>query len=118
MLQAIVFDFDGVIADSEPLHLRAYQTILAREGIELTHDDYYGRYLGFDDSGLFRALANDRGLEITDDRVDGWIDAKSAIIEELLSGEPVLRPGAAECVRASAGRCHLASASGAFKPAI
>ena len=42
-LQAIVFDFDGVIADSEPLHLRAYQTILAREGIELTHDDYYGR---------------------------------------------------------------------------
>src|SRR5437588_871171 len=118
MLQAIVFDFDGVIADSEPLHLRAYQTILAREGIELTHDDYYGRYLGFDDSGLFRALAKDRGIEITDDRVDEWIDAKSAVIEELLSGQPVLFPGAAECVRALAARFPLAIASGALEPEI
>ena len=118
MLQAIVFDFDGVIADSEPLHLRAYQTILAREGIELTHDDYYGRYLGFDDSGLFRALAKDRGIEITDDRVDEWIDAKSAVIEELLSGQPVLFPGAAECVRALAARFPLAIASGALAPEI
>ena len=118
VLKAVVFDFDGVIADSEPLHLRAYQTILAREGIELTHDDYYGRYLGFDDSGLFRALAKDRGIEITDDRVDEWIDAKSAVIEELLSGQPVLFPGAAECVRALAARFPLAIASGALAPEI
>ena len=118
VLKAVVFDFDGVIADSEPLHLRAYQTILAREGIELTHDDYYGRYLGFDDSGLFRALAKDRGIEITDDRVDEWIDAKSAVIEELLSGQPVLFPGAAECVRALAARFPLAIASGALEPEI
>ena len=118
VLKAVVFDFDGVIADSEPLHLRAYQTILAREGIELTHDDYYGRYLGFDDSGLFRALTKDRGIEITDDRVDEWIDAKSAVIEELLSGQPVLFPGAAECVRALAARFPLAIASGALEPEI
>src|SRR3989441_4840839 len=118
MLKAVVFDFDGVIADSEPLHLRAYQTILARDRIELTHDDYYGRYLGFDDSGLFRALAKDRDIEITDDRVDAWIDAKSAIIEELLSAQPVLFPGAAECVRALAARFPLAIASGALEPEI
>ena len=35
-LQAIVFDFDGVIANSEPLHLRAFQQALAEDGIELT----------------------------------------------------------------------------------
>ena len=61
MLQAIVFDFDGVIADSEPLHLRAYQAVLEEDGIELTKEDYYKRYLGFDDEGLFRALAKTRG---------------------------------------------------------
>src|SRR6266511_535739 len=38
MLQAIFFDFDGVIADSEPLHLRAYQSVLQRDGIDLTRD--------------------------------------------------------------------------------
>ena len=40
-LQAIIFDFDGVIADSERLHLRAYQDILAPEGITLSSEDYY-----------------------------------------------------------------------------
>ncbi len=35
-LQAIVFDFDGVIADSERLHLRAYQDVLLPEGVTLT----------------------------------------------------------------------------------
>ena len=35
-LQAIVFDFDGVIVDSERLHLRAYQDILAPEGVTLS----------------------------------------------------------------------------------
>ena len=44
-LQAIVFDFDGVIADSEPLHLRAFQQALAEDGIELTSH------------GLLRALS-------------------------------------------------------------
>ena len=44
-LQAIVFDFDGVIADSEPLHLRAFQQALAEDGIELSAD------------GLLRALS-------------------------------------------------------------
>lgn len=118
MLKAIVFDFDGVIADSEPLHLRAYQTILRRDDIELTREDYYARYLGFDDSGLFRALAKDRGVEITDDRIDSWVKAKSEIIEDLLEEELVLFPGAADCVRMLARRFPLAIASGALAPEI
>ena len=64
MLQAVIFDFDGVIADSEPLHLRAYQAVLQAEGIELDKKDYYARYLGYDDAGLFEALAKDRGIAV------------------------------------------------------
>ena len=59
-LHAIVFDFDGVIADSERLHLRAFQETLAAEGIELTREAYYARYLGFDDHGVFRQVFADR----------------------------------------------------------
>ena len=65
-LQAIVFDFDGVIADSEPLHLRAFQHTLADIGVTLSAEDYYGRYLGYDDVGVFVALARDRGVGLTD----------------------------------------------------
>ena len=47
-LQAIVFDFDGVIANSEPLHLLAFQQALTEDGIELSASEYYARYLGYD----------------------------------------------------------------------
>jgi beta-phosphoglucomutase len=118
MLQAVFFDFDGVIADSEPLHLQAYQSVLGRHGIHLSREDYYERYLGYDDVGLFQALMNDRGLEIDDARLDELIEAKSAIIESLLSGDHVLFPGAADCVKMCAAHVPLAVASGALEPEI
>jgi beta-phosphoglucomutase len=118
MLQAIIFDFDGVIADSEPLHLRGYQQVLHKDGIELTREEYYERYLGFDDSGLFRALAKDRHVTVSDDTVDRWIDLKSHIVEALLSSSGVLFPGAVDCVQALASRFPLAIASGALQPEI
>jgi HAD superfamily hydrolase (TIGR01509 family) len=118
MLQAIVFDFDGVIADSEPLHLRAYQQVLQKEGIVLVREEYYGRYLGFDDVGLFRALAKDRNISISDETVDRWIDAKSAVVEAMLRSGSVLFPGAASCIHTLAAQFPLAVASGALQPEI
>jgi beta-phosphoglucomutase len=118
MLRAIIFDFDGVIADSEPLHLRAYQEILAPEGITLTREDYYQKYLGFDDSGLFRALAADKGFFVTDDKVDHWIEAKSRVIEDLLIDESILFPGAEDCIQTLAASFPMAIASGALEPEI
>jgi beta-phosphoglucomutase-like phosphatase (HAD superfamily) len=55
-LEAIVFDFDGVIADSERLHLAAYQRVLAPLGLELSDEAYYARYLGYDDVGCFDGM--------------------------------------------------------------
>jgi beta-phosphoglucomutase-like phosphatase (HAD superfamily) len=118
MLQAVFFDFDGVIADSEPLHLQAYQSVLQRDDIDLTRDEYYQKYLGYDDVGLFQALARDRRLKIDTNRIDDWIEAKSEIIEELLSSDEVLFPGAADCVKRCASRVPLAVASGALEPEI
>ena len=60
MLRAIVFDFDGVIANSEPLHFRAYRDVLQDERVDLSEADYYARYLGYDDLGAFAAIAGDR----------------------------------------------------------
>ena len=60
MIAAIVFDFDGVLVDSEPLHLRAYQEVLEPLGLSLPREKYYASYLGYDDAGVFRAVAEDR----------------------------------------------------------
>jgi beta-phosphoglucomutase-like phosphatase (HAD superfamily) len=118
MLQAVFFDFDGVIADTEPLHLRAYQEVLSAERIELSKPDYYARYLGYDDVGLFRALAGDRGIAVSNEQVDAWVDAKAQIVERMLSSDAILFPGASDCVRRFADRVPLAVASGALEPEI
>ena len=54
-LTAIIFDFDGVIADTEPLHFADFRQTLAEIGISLTESDYYANYLGYDDRGCFIA---------------------------------------------------------------
>jgi beta-phosphoglucomutase len=117
-LQAVFFDFDGVIADSEPLHLRAYQAVLQADGIDLHKSDYYARYLGYDDLGLFEALAKDRHISLSDEKIDEWIAAKSSIVEEMLAGDAILFPGAAACVKMFAEQVPLAVASGALEPEI
>jgi beta-phosphoglucomutase len=117
-LQAVFFDFDGVIADSEPLHLRAYQSVLRADGIDLNRAEYYERYLGHDDAGLFEALASDRHLSLPPGKIDEWITAKSSIVEEMLSSDAILFPGAAACVKVFAELVPLAVASGALQPEI
>ena len=117
-LQAIVFDFDGVIADSEPLHLRAFQQILAEERIELSAADYYSRYLGYDDVGLFQALAVDRAVTMTDRQVTELVARKGVRLQQMLHDDHVLFPGAVEFIRRAAAEVPIAIASGALKPEI
>lgn len=111
---AIVFDFDGVIADSEPLHLRAYQAVLKDEGIELSRDEYYAQYLGFDDVGLFWKLARDRGLTPDPEKIETLVETKARRMQALLSEGSILFPGAADCIKRCAAERPLAIASGAF----
>ena len=59
-LLGVILDFDGVIADTEPIHLRAFQDALAGGPMLLSDEAYWERYLGLDDAGLFAALARDQ----------------------------------------------------------
>lgn len=118
MIRAIVFDFDGVIADSEPLHLRALQDVLAPLGVTVDRAEYYERYLGYDDVGAFRAISVDRGLGLDERGVRDLIAAKSVIYQSLLEGEGVLYPGAAACVERLAAEYPLGIASGALRHEI
>jgi HAD superfamily hydrolase (TIGR01509 family) len=113
-LHAIVFDFDGVIADSERLHLRAYQEILAPEGITLSTDDYFARYLGYDDVGVFKTLGRDYNVPMDDRRVAELIARKGERYESLAAAGEMLFPGAADFIRAAAAAVPIAIASGAL----
>jgi len=112
-LHAIVFDFDGVIADSERLHLRAFQDTLAAESIALTRDAYYAQYLGFDDHGVFRQLYRDLERPLTPAVLDALVARKGERYDALAAAGEMLFPGAAAFIRAAAAVVPIAIASGA-----
>jgi beta-phosphoglucomutase-like phosphatase (HAD superfamily) len=113
-LSAVVFDFDGVIANSEPLHFRAFREILGEQGIDLSEQEYYGRYLGFDDAGVFAAAATDHGLTWNARMVARLVSAKAIRIEALERDISVLFPEADAAVERIAAAVPLAIASGAL----
>lgn len=114
-LHAIVFDFDGVIADSERLHLRSYQEILAPEGITMSNEDYFNRYLGYDDVGVFKAVGRDHNVAMDDGRVSELIARKGQRYESLAAAGEMLFPGAADFIRSAvAASVPIAIASGAL----
>ena len=117
-IQAIIFDFDGVIANSEPLHLKAFQEALAEEGITLTSDEYYSRYLGYDDVGLLQALVRDRDVPASGRWVTSLVELKGAKLQQMLNTGGVRFPGAAAFIRAAARELPIAIASGALRHEI
>ncbi len=113
-LAAIIFDFDGVIADSELLHLRCYQEVLHKRGLLLTNDEYFDRYLGYDDASLLRRYAMDRGLGWGDETVAAIVSEKTLRYEDLARRGQMLFPGAERFIRAAAAVVPIAIASGAL----
>ena len=118
MIAAIVFDFDGVLCDSEPLHLHAYQQVLAPLGGTLSNDEYCSKYLGFDDDGVFRVFAAERGWTISDAEIADMIARKSKMVDTMLAAGEVLYPGAASCVERMAASFPLGIASGSYEHEI
>jgi beta-phosphoglucomutase len=117
-LQAIIFDFDGVIANSEPLHLRAFQAALGEHGISFGADEYYARYLGYDDVGLLERLGADRSLEWSPRHITALVARKGVKLQELLHAGAVLFPGAADFIRHAAAAVPIGIASGALRHEI
>jgi HAD superfamily hydrolase (TIGR01509 family) len=118
MVRAVVFDFDGVIANSEPLHFRAFRDVLAAEGITLTEADYYERYLGYNDERAFLEIGVERGRAWNERSIANLIARKAIVTEELEAHGSILFPGARETIARIASMCPLAIASGALRSEI
>ena len=87
MLQAVIFDFDGVITDSEILHLRAFNKVLARFNLEIDKKGYYTKYLGYTDADCFKQLIADGVLEVDKRQIPELIEQKNHIFEKLARTE-------------------------------
>ena len=117
-LRGIVFDFDGVIANTEPLHLKAYQEVLAGTTMKLDSEAYYEHYLGYDDVGVFSNIAKDQDHSLNDSALRKLIEKKSKIFRILIKRRSVLFPSVDSCIRELAEIVPLGIASGALHEEI
>lgn len=119
MLKAVIFDFDGVITDSEILHFRAFNTVLKQHGVELTTQEYYKTYLGFSDVDCFRFLIDQGRLGIDQTQIAALVKQKTAIFENLAKNEGKLIEGVRDFLAMlSANNIPMAICSGALLPEI
>lgn len=93
MLKAIIFDFDGVIADTEPIHLEAFKIILKEKGLVLTDKDYYEKYLAYDDKTLFKYFLLENGVTAGPELISELIDNKHTVVKNLFNTHVELFPG-------------------------
>jgi beta-phosphoglucomutase len=111
-LRAAVFDFDGVIVDSEPLHYRSLRDALRPEGVEISEQEYLQIYLAYDDREAIRLALEHHG-ESTDPARQDRIEArKIGTFARLIPEIPVFE-GVRDLIRALGAEMPLAIASGA-----
>lgn len=118
MLKAIIFDFNGVILDDEPLHFAAMRDSVIRLGIELSRKDYWDKYLPLDDRQCLLAICRDHSVALNERELSGTLALKRKAYRQLLRGELPIFPGADEFIRAAAGHYPLAIVSGARRSEI
>ena len=104
--RGVIFDFDGVLVDSEPLHVRAFQDVLAVYGRTLTDEEYYTNYIVYSDREVLeRWLPAGEILEAA-------LAAKVRRYQELMErGLPVFQDGLTLLARADGWRVGLATGS-------
>lgn len=118
MIDALVFDFDGVVVDSEPLHHRAYLRVLEPLGVDYGFDVYQQRYIAFDDRDNFRQMAADFGFDVSDGRLEAFIADKAVAFETIAREGLTALPGAVELMRTAREAMPVAICSGALRSDI
>jgi beta-phosphoglucomutase len=117
--RAILFDFDGVIVNSEPLHFWAFHEVLRDEHIELTEQEYYRELIGFDDKGAFKHIFAKHGKALDPKTFLRVMTLKSEKMMDLIQARKYQAlPGVEEFVRALWWHYPLAICSGALREEI
>jgi beta-phosphoglucomutase len=118
MLRAVIFDFNGIIVDDEPIHFELFRKVLGEEGIFLTEEAYYARYLGFDDRGAFSFGYREHSRPLSHEKLTELIERKAVYYQEAIRNHAAIFPGVKSLVADLAQSLPLAVASGALRNEI
>lgn len=115
MIRALIFDLDGTLADTEPLHFAAFAEVLTAQGIELSREDYFARLIGYDDHDCFSVVLRENNRPADDNTISELTDRKAAVYQHMIANRDVLYPGAECFVRECAARFPLLVVTGTLR---
>ena len=118
MIRALIFDFNGVLADDDPIHMEAFRRVAEQEGLSFTDDQYLERYLPLNDRDCFNILFSESGRPLSSARLQELISRKGAYYFEMIARKTILFEKAPAAIRAAAREYPLAIASGARRTEI
>lgn len=116
---AVIFDFDGVIVDTEPIHYAAFQRVLVPLGLQFSWDEYVETYIGFDDRDAFRHAFSSQGIELGQEKLHTLIEQKASFFTEVIRSGVTPYPGALDLIsHLHDNKAPLAICSGALRSDI
>lgn len=105
---AVIWDMDGVIADTAPFHFRAWRALATENGVPFTEDDFR-RGFGRRNPEILEGLL---GRELSSEEIRALSQRKEDLFRQLIAGKIAAFPGALELMRAlCAGRVNQALAT-------
>jgi len=115
LIRAILFDLDGTLADTEPLHFEAFREVFDSENIEVTRDEYFSRLIGYNDRDCFTVVLREHRKPADAARISALMDRKAALYQAMIAGRDVLYPGADDFVRKCGERFPLMIVTGTLR---
>lgn len=118
MLRALIFDFDGIIVDSEPIILKLTQELAAQEGWHVSEEEYNRDYLALDDRTIVEHLYSSHGKPLDPLRCNALVEEKGRKYAQIIKNGLPSMPGAVDFVRRASQTYPLAIASGSLRQEI
>ena len=124
-VRCVIFDFNGVIVDDEPLHCQAFAETLSEKNLLLTEQEYFNHFLGIEDRLWFQTFFDHKKIPITSSELDRLVEIKAvrymALLKDRLKQDPLLLfPGVFSLIRGFQEKIKipLAINSGALRSEI
>jgi beta-phosphoglucomutase len=117
MIQAIFFDFNGVIINDERIHLKAYREVLLTDNVPLTDEDYFAS-LGMDDAAFVRAAYARAGQSLTEEVMHTTIRREHELHRQLITSDLPVPVGVTTFIKAAARHYQLGIVSMAVRSEI
>jgi beta-phosphoglucomutase family hydrolase len=119
MLRAVIFDFDGVLVDSELLHHKAFNHIFAQFNFQITTEEYFDRFLGLSDEELLRTIDKEKELFLSENQFEQMLHEKAHTFKNLAMTQAAVIAGVPQILKMlSDNKIPMAICSGALLPEI